>query len=295
MALKDNRTFVLFCVLCVVLLWSGNFIFIKFVLKEFDVFTALFYRLLLVFLILFPFVKKPEKKDFLFLLLTSIVLVPGHYGLLFLSLKHTQSVGAISVVIQLAIPFSILLSWIIFADSPGKMRLTGLSIAFVGIIAMFYEPSSFKNITALLIGTASAFCLGLYFILVKKLKNLSSLSIITYTSLLGLPFLYIIMLFNDESLFSILEIKDKMSWFSFLYTVIAGSILGHGLWAWLVKWQSISLISPFLLSVPMFAVFLSAIVFKETITIEFLLTASIIILGIFLVFMAKKNTNVEKT
>ena len=295
MALKDNRTFVLFCVLCVVLLWSGNFIFIKFVLKEFDVFTALFYRLLLVFLILFPFVKKPEKKDFLFLLLTSIVLVPGHYGLLFLSLKHTQSVGAISVVIQLAIPFSILLSWIIFADSPGKMRLTGLSIAFVGIIAMFYEPSSFKNITALLIGTASAFCLGLYFILVKKLKNLSSLSLITYTSLLGLPFLYIIMLFNDESLFSILEIKDKMSWFSFLYTVIAGSILGHGLWAWLVKWQSISLISPFLLSVPMFAVFLSAIVFKETITIEFLLTASIIILGIFLVFMAKKNTNVEKT
>lgn len=295
MALKDNRTFVLFCVLCVVLLWSGNFIFIKFVLKEFDVFTALFYRLLLVFLILFPFVKKPEKKDFLFLLLTSIVLVPGHYGLLFLSLKHTQSVGAISVVIQLAIPFSILLSWIIFADSPGKMRLTGLSIAFVGIIAMFYEPSSFKNITALLIGTASAFCLGLYFILVKKLKNLSSLSLITYTSLLGLPFLYIIMLFNDESLFSILEIKDKMSWFSFLYTVIAGSILGHGLWAWLVKWQSISLISPFLLSVPMFAVFLSSIVFKETITIEFLLTASIIILGIFLVFMAKKNTNVEKT
>ncbi|MCJ8327701.1 MAG: DMT family transporter [Campylobacterales bacterium] len=295
MALKDNRTFVLFCVLCVVLLWSGNFIFIKFVLKEFDVFTALFYRLLLVFLILFPFVKKPEKKDFLFLLLTSIVLVPGHYGLLFLSLKHTQSVGAISVVIQLAIPFSILLSWIIFADSPGKMRLTGLSIAFVGIIAMFYEPSSFKNITALLIATASAFCLGLYFILVKKLKNLSSLSLITYTSLLGLPFLYIIMLFNDESLFSILEIKDKMSWFSFLYTVIAGSILGHGLWAWLVKWQSISLISPFLLSVPMFAVFLSSIVFKETITIEFLLTASIIILGIFLVFMAKKNTNVEKT
>lgn len=295
MALKDNRTFVLFCVLCVVLLWSGNFIFIKFVLKEFDVFTALFYRLLLVFLILFPFVKKPEKKDFLFLLLTSIVLVPGHYGLLFLSLKHTQSVGAISLVIQLAIPFSILLSWIIFADSPGKMRLTGLSIAFVGIIAMFYEPSSFKNITALLIGTASAFCLGLYFILVKKLKNLSSLSLITYTSLLGLPFLYIIMLFNDESLFSILEIKDKMSWFSFLYTVIAGSILGHGLWAWLVKWQSISLISPFLLSVPMFAVFLSSIIFKETITIEFLLTASIIILGIFLVFMAKKNTNVEKT
>ena len=289
MALKDNRTFVLFCVLCVVLLWSGNFIFIKFVLKEFDVFTALFYRLLLVFLILFPFVKKPEKKDFLFLLLTSIVLVPGHYGLLFLSLKHTQSVGAISVVIQLAIPFSILLSWIIFADSPGKMRLTGLSIAFVGIIAMFYEPSSFKNITALLIATASAFCLGLYFILVKKLKNLSSLSLITYTSLLGLPFLYIIMLFNDESLFSILEIKDKMSWFSFLYTVIAGSILGHGLWAWLVKWQSISLISPFLLSVPMFAVFLSSIIFKETITIEFLLTASIIILGIFLVFMAKKT------
>lgn len=294
MALKDNKIFVLFCVLCVVLLWSGNFIFIKFVLKEFDIFTALFYRLLLVFLLLFPFVKKPEKKDFLFLILTSVVLVPGHYGLLFLSLKYTQSVGAISVVLQLAIPFSILLSWIIFADSPGKMRLAGLSIAFIGIIAMFYEPSSFENITALLIATASAFCLGIYFILVKKLKNLSSLSIIAYTSLFGLPFLYILMIFNNESIYSILEVRNKISWFSFFYTVIAGSILGHGLWAWLVKWQNISLISPFLLLVPMLAVFLSSIVFKESITIEFLLTASIIIFGILIVFMAKKNTNLEK-
>ncbi len=289
MNLKNNKIFVLFCTISVVFLWSGNFIFIKFVLNEFDVYTALFYRLLLVFLILFPFVRKPKNKDLLFLLITTIVLVPGHYGLLFLSLKYTQSVGAISVVIQLAIPFSILLSWFLFADSPGKLRLSGLSIAFVGILIMFYKPSALNNITALLIACASAFCLGLYFVLIKKLKDLSSLSIIAYTSLFGLPFLYMLMIYNDESLLSILQIKNNISWFSFFYTVIAGSILGHGIWAWLVKWQNISFISPFLLLVPMIAVYLSALVFSENITIKFLMISSVIIFGIFLVFIAKKN------
>jgi len=287
--LIENKIFILGCVLLVVVLWAMNFVFIKFVLLEFDVYTALFVRLALVASILLPFVKAPKKEDFFMIALTAFVLVPGHYGLLFLSLKLTSNVGAISVVMQLAIPFSILLSWFIFKDSPGKMKLTGLCIAFSGIIVLFYEPSMFENIWALLIGTASAFCLGLYFILVKKIKYLSAFGIIAYTSVLGLPFLYMLMLFNNESFSSVLLIEKNITWFSLLFTVIGSSILGHGLWAWLIKHQDISLITPFLLLVPVLAVMMSSFIFNEIITFEFLLISSVIIFGIFLVFIAKKK------
>ena len=70
--------------------------------------------------------------------------------------------------------------------------------------------------------------------------------------------------------------------------------MGHGLWAWLVKHQSISLITPFLLLVPILAVALSAVFLNEIITFEFLLTSGIIIFGIFLVFMAKKTPSLSK-
>lgn len=287
--LIDNKVFILGCVLLVVVLWAMNFVFIKFVLLEFDVYTALFLRLTLVALVLLPFVKAPRLDDLLMIFLTALVLVPGHYGLLFLSLKLTTNVGVISVVMQLAIPFSILLSWFIFKDSPGKMKLTGLFIAFSGIIVLFYEPSMFDNIWALLIGTASAFFLGLYFILVKKIKHLSPFGIIAYTSLLGLPFLYILMLMNNENFSSVLGIENNITWFSLLFTVIGSSIMGHGLWAWLIKYQDISFITPFLLLVPVLAVMISSVVFNEILTFEFLLISSVIIFGIFLVFIAKKE------
>jgi len=271
-----------------------NFVFIKFVLNEFDVFTALFYRMSLVAILLIPFVKKPDRSEYLILGLTTIVLVPGHYGLLFLSLMNTTSVGSISVVIQLSIPFSVLLAWFFYKDYPGFLRIVGLSIAFAGIVILFYEPSMFDNLSALATGTLSALFLGLYSILVKKIRKLSSLGIIAYTSLLGIPFLYVLMLLNEETLSAVFEIKSSLAWGSFLFTVIGSSIMGHGLWAWLVKYQSISLISPFLLLVPILAVALSAIFLNEVITLEFLLTSSIIIFGIFLVFMAKKTPSLNK-
>ena len=291
--LINNKIFILSSVLFVVLLWSGNFIFIKFVLEEFNVYTALFYRLLLVSIVLIPFVSRPNKHDLLILLLITIVLVPGHYGLLFLALSQTSSVGAVSVIIQLSIPFSVILSWFVFKDYMNKMRLLGLSIAFIGIIILFYEPSMFDNLKALAIALVSAFCLGSYFILVKKIKTLSAFGIIAYTSLCGLPFLYLLMLYNDENIYSFFKVTSQMAWIGFFYTVIAGSILGHGMWAWLVKYQDISFISPFLLLVPVLAVFLSAIVFNEVITFYFLLVSFIIIFGIFLVFMSMKTKKIN--
>ncbi len=291
--LINNKIFILACGLFVVLLWSGNFIFIKFVLEEFNVYTALFYRLLLVSIVLIPFVSRPNKHDLLILLLITIVLVPGHYGLLFLALNKTSSVGAVSVIIQLSIPFSVILSWFVFKDHMNKMRLFGLIIAFTGIVILFYEPSMFDNLEALAIALVSAFCLGLYFILVKKIKTLSAFGIIAYTSLGGLPFLYLLMLYNDEDIYSFFIVTSQIAWSGFFYTVIAGSILGHGIWAWLVKYQDISFISPFLLLVPVLAVFLSAIVFNEIITFYFVLVSFIIIFGIFLVFMSMKTKKIH--
>ncbi|NQY95070.1 MAG: DMT family transporter [Campylobacteraceae bacterium] len=292
--LVDNKFFILCCLLTVVILWSMNFVFIKFVLNEFDVFTALFFRMSLVAILLIPFVKKPQKSEYIILGITTVVLVPGHYGLLFLALMQTTSVGSISVVIQLSIPFSVLLAWFFYKDYPGFLRLTGLFIAFAGIVILFYEPSMFDNLGALTMGTLSALFLGLYSILVKKIKKLSSLGIIAYTSLLGIPFLYALSIFNGESLSDVFEIESKLAWGSFLFTVIGSSIMGHGLWAWLVKHQSISLITPFLLLVPILAVALSAVFLNEIITFEFLLTSGIIIFGIFLVFMAKKTPSLSK-
>lgn len=290
--IADNKVYVLSLIFFVVLLWAGNFVSISYIVKEMDVFTALTLRLAIVALLLFPLLRiLPSKNDFFFLLLGSIAIVPGHFGLLFLSILNTKSVGGISVLIQLSIPFSILFAWILYKDKPSRLRIIGLIIAFTGIVFLLYDPSLLESRDAFILAIGSAFCLGIYFIVVKKLKKVKSLGVIAWTSLLGSPMMYLFMIYTNNSFSSILEIENINTVWAFFYTVIAGSILGHGIWAYLVKTQDISLISPFLLLVPMFAVILSAIILDEKITISFMITATVIIFGIFLVFISKNINN----
>lgn len=288
----DNKLYVLPLILFVILLWAGNFVSISYIVKEMDVFTALTLRLAMVAILLFPFLRRlPNQSDFLVLFLATTAIVPGHFGLLFLSILNTKSVGGISVLIQLSIPFSILFAWLLFKDRPSNLRIVGLLIAFTGIVFLLYDPSLLDSRNAFILAIGSAFCLGIYFIIIKKLKNVKSLAVIAWTSLLGSPMMYIFMFYTNNSFSSILEIQNTSTLVAFCYTVIAGSILGHGLWAYLVKTQDISFISPFLLLVPMFAVVLSSIFLNEEITFSFMITSSVIVFGIFLVFISKNVKN----
>ncbi|WP_044414731.1 DMT family transporter [Halarcobacter anaerophilus] len=285
--MDTNRFYTLFLILFVVLLWAGNFISISFLVKEIDSYTALTLRFIAVSIILITYLLKiPSKKDFLYLLLATLFIVPGHFGLLFLSISKTKSLGGISVLIQLSIPFSILFSWIFYKDRPELLKILGLIISFFGIVLLLYEPSMFENKEAFLIAICSALFLGLYFIVVKKIKNISSIGIIAWSSFLGIPLMYIIMLLNGSSFAVLYNVSLNTTYYSFFYTVIAGSILGHGIWAYLIKTEDISFISPFLLLVPMVTVILSFLIFGEKVNIEFIFIASIIIFGIFLVFIS---------
>lgn len=290
--ISNNKLYVLSLILFVILLWAGNFISIAYIVKELDVFTALTLRLAFVSLFLFPFLKIiPSRDDLSILFLSSIVMVPGHFGLLFLSISNTSTVSGISVLIQLAIPFSIIFAWIIFKDKPSILRIIGLLISFLGIVFLLYDPSLLDNRPAFIMAIGSALCLGLYFNIIKKIKNVKSISIIAWTSLFGVPMMYLIMFLNNNSFSSLLEIEHSSTIWAFFYTVIAGSILGHGLWAYLVKTQDISFISPFLLLVPIFTVLLSALMLNEEITFRFMIVSTVIIFGIFLVFISKNSKN----
>lgn len=291
----ENKLTVLTLILFVVLLWAGNFVSISYIVKELDIFSALALRLMCVSILLIGFFRiVPSINDFLFLFLATIAIVPGHFGLLFLSIQNTKSVGGISVLIQLSIPFSILFAWMFFKDVPSRLRIIGLVISFIGIIVLLYDPSLLHSRNAFIMAIGSALCLGLYFVIIKKVQKVKSLAVIAWTSLLGVPMMYLLMIFNGNSLDSILEVQSSSTITAFFYTVIAGSILGHGIWAYLVKTQDISFISPFLLLVPVFSVILSAVILNEEITLSFLLISTIIIFGIFLVFISKNvKTNLK--
>jgi O-acetylserine/cysteine efflux transporter len=261
------------------------------VVKEVSVFTTLILRFMMVSILLFPLLLKiPSKKDFFYLLIATLAVVPGHFGLLFMSLQETSSVSGVSVLIQLAIPFSIVLAWIFYREKPSILRIIGLTISFCGIVILLYDPSLLDNKNAFILAILSALSLGSYFVLIKKIKGVKSLSLVAWTSFLGIPMMYCMMILNNQSFDEILTIKSNLTYYSFIYVVVGSSIMGHGIWIYLVKTQDINFISPFLLLIPLVTTFLSAIIFQEEITRNFIIISSIIVFGTFLVFISKNIT-----
>ena len=285
-----NKPLVLFAIIAVVLIWGANFTILKIALDSFNPYELLFSRLFLVSITLAPFISKIQKQEIKYIILCSLLLIGGHFMLLYLSLEFSTNVSAIALMLQLSVPFSLILASLFFKDHLTYTQTAGLIIAFGGIILLFYSPSMFNNITALALALLSAFCLGLYFIFSKKIKHLSPLEIIAYMSIVALPFTYIAMILNDGSISNIISTKPISAWVSLLYATFLGTMLAHTLWAWLVRHQALSFISPFLLLIPLTTVGFSWILVDEIITLDFVITATIVVFGLFLVFISRKKS-----
>jgi len=285
-----NKPLVLFAIIAVVLIWGANFTILKIALDNFNPYELLFSRLFLVSITLAPFISKIQKQEIKYIILCSLLLIGGHFMLLYLSLEFSTNVSAIALMLQLSVPFSLILASLFFKDHLTYTQTAGLIIAFGGIILLFYSPSMFNNITALALALLSAFCLGLYFIFSKKIKHLSPLEIIAYMSIVALPFTYIAMILNDGSISNIISTKPISAWVSLLYATFLGTMLAHTLWAWLVRHQALSFISPFLLLIPLTTVCASWILVDEIITLDFVITATIVVFGLFLVFISRKKS-----
>ncbi|WP_020593116.1 DMT family transporter [Kiloniella laminariae] len=270
----------------VFLLWGLNYIAIKVGVSEFPVWTALAIRFSIIFLLLAPFVRYP-KGQFRSLLTISLVLIPGHFGLLFWSIQHTASVGAISVIIQLGPAFSVLLAWIFFRDIPGIKRISGLTLGFIGVVILFYEPTFFDSMDALLAGLASAFCMGFYTILIRGKTLISPLAIICWSSALGIPFSLALAFLLEPNIMVSMEAASLNGWLGVTYAAIASSIIGHGSWAWMLRRHPISFLAPLTLSVPVIAVFATVMVFDEPFTLHMAFAGLIVLAGMGLITVSK--------
>jgi O-acetylserine/cysteine efflux transporter len=267
-------------------LWALNYIAIKISVNDFPVWTALAIRFSIIVVILVPFVKFP-KGQMRALLLISAVLIPGHFGFLFWSIQNTASVGAISVIIQLGPAFSVLLAWIFFKDIPGIKRISGLTIGFVGIVILFYEPTFFDTLDALLAGVASAFFMGTYMTLVRGKNQISPLAIICWSSVLGVPFSLIMALLFEAPIQETLQAASFDSWLGILYAAIASSIIAHGSWAWMLRRQPISFLAPLTLIVPVLAVLATVTIFGEPLTLHMIVAGFIVLAGMGLITISK--------
>ena len=285
---------------CASLFWSGNFIVGKFAfLTDIPPLSLVFYRWLLVWLILLPFTYKEilKYKDVIlknlpllfFLGLTSVGLFNSFT---YLSLIHTQVINA--TLLNAAIPAIIILLCFLFKiESTNKFQIVGLIVSIIGVISILTKLNldiliSLDFNKGDLIMIAGVLTWGIYSSLLKKktftLPLLTLVHIICTFGLICVTPQYLYELSQGQ----IIKFDSNLV-YTLIFLAIFPSIGSYYCWAGAVSIIGANRAGISLSLIPLFSSIMAIILFKEQFQFFHLIGATLIILGLFLSNKEIKN------
>jgi O-acetylserine/cysteine efflux transporter len=283
----------IFYALLVVVVWGANFVASKFALEHFPPILATALRFALLCPLILPFVRRPNKHELKFLLGLSVLGVL-HFTLPQASLAAGLDIATCAILNQLCVPFACLLGVFFHGDHLGKWRLLGLLLAFAGMVVVFGSPHMENSWIGSAYAIAAAFFFAIYSVLMKRHPEVTAMQILGYVCLFGFPQVLLLSWLLESPNLQLLQTASMKAWGGMAYTVVLSSVVGHGLWNYLVKKHPVSHVAPFSLLVPIAGVAFGQIFYQEALTYELLFGGLMTLLGVGIIVIRRPKL-VEKS
>lgn len=271
--------------LVITFIWGTNFVVIHYGLLFFPPFLFAALRFIFTFLPWCFIFKKPDVK-WRYLILSGLFLGVGQFGLLYWAIQGHIAPGIASLLVQSQIFFSILLSFLIFKEKPLTSQFIALSICAFGFILIAISSANMasSNITlfGLILSLLTALSWGCSNMVARKIGKVNMMNFMVWGGLFASIPLCVISLLTegwDTILFS-LKTANTVAWISVLWQSIGNTLLGFGVWFWLIKKYNTATIAPLSLLVPIFGMLSSFILLNETLTLIEMLAACMIMIGL---------------
>ena len=235
-----------------------NYVAVKIGVAEFPPLFMVAMRFTIVAAILIWFAK-PPKHYFPKVLLFSVTMGTLHFGLIFIGFQHVDA-SLVAIIFQLGVPFSVIFARIFLGEMFGWRRWLGIAIAFSGAAVLVGAPQSDSNLIYILILLVSITAWAIGSIQIKTMPGYDAISLSAWMTLLSAPQLYLLSAIFETGQIESLSQASLNAWGGLAFSAIGASIIGYGLWYYLIGKYSVSRVLPFGFLLPFFGV-LSAIIF----------------------------------
>ncbi|MHC8604535.1 DMT family transporter [Arenicellales bacterium IMCC58067] len=283
------KTRELLLALLVPLTWALGFTVAKAALDEFPPLLLMSMRFFIAGLILVWFVPIPRHclKDLFWI---SLVGSTVQYGLTFTGLSMIDaSLGGI--IVQLEVPFSVLLAVIIFRERPGLLRIIGMTVSFIGIALIAGKPSLSDQLEGILLTASGALVWAIGQIMYKRISSqIDGLTGIAWIGVIAAPQMLIGSMIFETGQVDALMNASWVGWASVVYLGLIMTVVGYGIWFTVLARNPVSHVMPVLLVLPVFTVIFSMLLLGERPSLEVLLGGITILAGVSLIVFSKSNT-----
>lgn len=253
--------------LLVAAIWGLNFVFIKWGVEQVPPLFLTALRYLCAALPAVFFIKRPQVRLGT-MAIYGLAIGFAQFGLLFSAIKLGMPAGLASLLMQLQAFFTVVLALFFLGEKLTRFQTIGGIVAMVGVAVIATERVELTALVPLLMIILAAFFWGVANIASKKAGQIDMLSFVVWSSLVPiLPLLCLSLVVEGPAqIGAALANFSGRSVFVVLFNGYAATILGFGLWSYLLKRYPASLIAPFSLLVPVAGIASSMLLLGEHIT-----------------------------
>lgn len=264
--------------LAVAVVWGMGFVFAKAAIAHFPPILLMSFRFAVTALVLLWFVRAPiGLLARLFGIAMAATAIP--YSLTFTGVKSLDASVAV-LVIQLEVPFIVLLGAVFLNEAPGLRKWLGVAAAFAGVAIIAGEPRLGGAWVPLLLVIAGSFTWALGQAMIRSLRNIDGLTVTAWLAAFASPQLLVMSLLFEAGHAEAIASAGWLVWSAVVYLGVVMTALGYGLWNTLIRRHPISLVAPFLLLMPVFSVVGAVVFLGEALSAPVVIGGAIVLAGV---------------
>ncbi len=264
--------------LSVPMIWGMGFVFAKAALEYFPPILLMAFRFTVTALAMVWFVPRPRglmAQIFLIALISAAL----QYGFTFYGLKSLDASVA-ALVVQLEVPFMVLLGAIFLNDRPGARKLFGMLLAFAGVALIAGEPQLHNDWLPLLLVVIGAFLWACGQVMIRRLGEVGGFALIAWVSVCAAPQLFFASWLVESDQLRLIAEANWVVWGTVLYLGLVMTALAYGVWYHLLGRFPISSVGPYLLLLPVFSILGGALLLGERPAAQVLIGGAVVIAGV---------------
>ncbi len=276
----------------VTLIWGTNFVIIKIGLDELPPFLFVAIRFIFVAFPLVFFFAKPKASWWL-IAAYGFLIGFGQFGILFYAMKSDLPPGLASLILQMQVFFTISFAILFFKETVARTPWIALIISFLGIALIASNVGGDTTLLGLILALTAAMSWALANIVVKKAGKVDIIAFLAYSSLFAVPILVAMSLYFEgwDLIKTSLQTASMTSVYVVLWQTIGNTLIGYGLWNFLLSRYSAATVTPWALLVPVSGMGASYFMLDEPMPAWKLVAAVLVIVGLVINIYSSRRTN----
>ncbi len=270
------------------LIWGFALVAGKGSLEHFPPFLFMALRFGMVALVLLPFLSIHWGRMWAVLLI-ALCAGPVGFGFFFAGLAIADA-SVVAIASQLGVPIATIFSVIFLDEKVRWRRWLGITLAFLGVMVISFDPRVFGFIEGLIFVLCSAIVGSFGTILQRRIKGVGTFELQAWIATIAFPCSLAATFFLEPGdPIALMESADWQEWGGVIYVAFASSLVGHAGIYWLLQRYEVSQTAPYTLLAPLFTVTFSVWLLDDMLTWRMVMGGAITLVGVLIISMREEQ------